>query len=94
MKEKMKNNLWSISIDDYLIIMEEAIVLGKERGKKEGDNLEQEFFEIAKKKGILDKIKHLGQTEMDKDLLIGNMREEGLKILDLDEEKRRIENAF
>jgi hypothetical protein len=94
MKEKMKNNLWTMSIDDYLTIMEEAIVLGKSRGKKEGDNLEQEFFEIAQEKGLIDKIKHLGQTEMDKDLLIGNMREEGLKILDLDEEKRRKENGF
>jgi len=79
------NNIWSISIDDYLTIMEEAIMLGKERGKKEGDNLEQEFFEIAKKKGLINKIKHLGTTEMDKDLLAGNLREEGLKILNLGE---------
>ena len=31
------NNLWSISIEDYLAIIEKAIVLGKERGKKQGD---------------------------------------------------------
>jgi hypothetical protein len=86
------NNIWSISINDYLTIMEEAIILGKERGKKEGDNLEQEFFEVAKKKGLTDKIKHLGTTEMDKDLLCGNLREEGLRILDLNEIKRRKEN--
>ena len=88
------NNLFMLDIDTYIEIMEEAIILGKERGKKEGDNLEIEFFEVAKKKGKLNNIKHLGQTEMEKDLLIGNLREEGLKILDLDEEKRRKQNEF
>ena len=83
------NNLWSINIDDYLTIMEEAIILGKERGKKEGDNLEQEFFEIAKKKGLLDKVKHLGKTDKDIDLIAGNLREEGLKILNMKELERR-----
>jgi len=90
----MKNNLWSISIEDYLIIMEEAIVLGKERGKKEGDNLEQEFFEIAEKKGILNKIKHLGQTDKDIDLLTGDLREQGYKIFNPKEQERRNKNAF
>lgn len=86
------NNLFMLDIDTYIEIMEEAIKLGKERGKKEGDNIEQEFFEIAAKLGKMEKIKHLGQTEMDKGLITGNLREEGLKILDLDEEKRRKEN--
>ena len=86
------NNLYLINPEDYLTIMEEAIKLGKERGKKEGDNIEQEFFEVAKKKGKLNNIKHLGQTEMDKGLITGNLRENGIKIFDLDEEKRRKEN--
>jgi len=86
------NNLYLINPEDYLTIMEEAIKLGKERGKKAGDNLEVEFFEVAEKLGKLNNIKHLGQTEMEKDLLIGNLREEGIKIFDLDEEKRRKEN--
>jgi hypothetical protein len=81
-----------LDIDIYIEIIEEAIKLGKERGKKEGENIEVEFFEVAKKKGKLNNIKHLGQTEMEKDLLIGNLREEGIKIFDLDEEKRRKEN--
>ena len=81
------NHLWQISLDDYLKIMEEAIKLGKERGKKEGDNLEQEFFEVAKK---MNKIpKHLGTTEKDIDLLTGNLRENGLKILNMKEIERR-----
>ena len=86
------NNLYLINPEDYLTIMEEAIKLGKKRGKKEGENIEQEFFEIAAKKNKLDKIKHLGQTEMDKGLITGNLRENGINILDLDEEKRRKEN--
>jgi len=83
------NNLFMLDIDTYIEIMEEAIKLGKERGKKEGENLEVEFFEVAEKLGKLNNIKHLGQTEMDKDLLLGNLREEGIKIFNLDEEKRR-----
>jgi hypothetical protein len=86
------NNLWAISIEDFLTIMDEAIILGKERGKKEGDNVEKEFFEIAKKKGMLDKMKHLGKTEKDIDLLTGDLREEGFKIINLEEEKRKKEN--
>ena len=84
------NNIWTTSISDFLEIYEEAIKLGKERGKKEGDNLEQEFFEIANKKNKIPK--HIGQTEMDKDLLVGNLRENGHKILDIDELNRRKDN--
>ena len=39
-----------------------------------------------------DKINLIGKTEMDKDLLIGNLRENGVKIFDLDEEERRKNN--
>jgi len=88
------NNLFMLDIDTYIEIMEEAIILGKERGKKEGEDISQEFFEVAEKLGKLNNIKHLGQTEMDKDLLIGNLREEKIKIFDLDEEKRRKENEL
>ena len=88
------NNLYLINPEDYLTIMEEAIKLGKERGKKAGDNLEVEFFEVAEKLGKLNNIKHLGQTEMDKGLITGNLRENGIKIFDLDEEKRRKENEL
>ena len=85
------NNIWTLDINTYIEIMEEAIKLGKERGKIEGENLEKEFFEVAEKKGLTNKIKHLGQTELDKDMIVGNLRENGLKILNLDEEKRRKE---
>ena len=75
------NNLYLINPEDYLTIMEEAIILGKERGKKEGDNLEQEFFEVAKKKGI--KIQKLGATELNKEELKEQYKLGGLNILDL-----------
>jgi hypothetical protein len=78
------NNLWTTDLDTYIKIMEEAIILAKQRGKKEGDNIEVEFFEIVQKQGLKDKINHLGTIEMDKDLLLGNLREEThKKILDL-----------
>lgn len=82
------NNVWLINPDDFIEIMEEAIKLGKERGKKEGDNIEQEFFEIAAKKGKLEKIKHLGATELNKKELINEYKSKGLNILDLTKEKK------
>ena len=88
------NNIFMLDIDTYIEIMEEVIKLGKERGKKEGDNLEQEFFEIAEKKGMTNKIKYLGVTDKDKDLLTGELREERFKIFNPDEEERRRKNAF
>ena len=78
------NNLWTTDLNTYIKIMEEAITLAKQRGKKEGDNIEAEFFEIAQKQGLKEKINHLGATEMDKDMILGNLREEThKKILDL-----------
>ena len=87
------NDVWQISIDDYLKIMEQAIVLGKERGKKEGDNLEIEFFEVMKKLGLTKTVKHLGVTDKDSDLITGDLREEGLKILNMNEEERKRRNS-
>jgi hypothetical protein len=75
------NHIWQIDINDYLEIMEGAIALGKKRGKKEGDNLEEEFFIIAKRKNKLPK--HLGATELNKEELIDQYKLAGNKILDL-----------
>jgi len=87
------NNLFLIdNVEDFLEIYEEAYKLAKERGKQEGEDFSVEFFEIAAKLGKMEKIQHLGQTEMDKGLITGNLREKGIKIIDLDEEKRRKEN--
>lgn len=87
------NNLFILDISTYLEIMEDAIILGKARGKTEGDNIEQEFAEVAQKKVLLNKIKHLGTTDKDADLLCGDLREEGLKIINLKEIERRNQNG-
>jgi len=79
------NAVFACSIEDYLTIMEEAVILGKERGKKTGDNLEKEFFEVAKKKNLMPQF--LGKTEQDIDLIAGNLREDGLKILNMREQQ-------
>lgn len=83
------NNLFMMNIGDFLPIFEEAIELAKFRGKKEGENIEPEFFEIMKKHNKQDTMRHLGKTELDKDLLLGNLREEGIKITTIEELKRR-----
>jgi hypothetical protein len=81
----MKNKMFMMSIDIYL----EAIELAQKNGKKVGDSIEKELIEIIKKHK--DEVKYLGETEKDKGLIVGNLREEGLKILDLDERKRQKE---
>jgi len=85
----MLNNLWQISLEDYLIIMPEAIKLGKERGKKEGDNIEQEFMEVAKRLNKLPK--HLGATELTKAEWLEQQKLAGKKVLDLTKEEPKNE---
>lgn len=82
-----ENFVYLVSGQDFTEIYDDAIKLAKKRGKKIGDNIGQEFMEIAKKKNK--KIKCLGQTLMDSDLLTGNLREQGIKVLNLNEEKRK-----
>ncbi|MHA1437893.1 MAG: hypothetical protein ACTSPD_09980 [Promethearchaeota archaeon] len=83
-KNKFKNHLFAINIDTYLEIIE----LAKKHGKKPGDSMQEEFIEVIKKK----KAKYLGGTNKDKDLLTGDLREEGLRILNLDELQRKKDN--
>lgn len=74
---------WTITIDDYIEIYEMA----KKNGKKAGDSMEEEFIEYFKsKKGD---IQLLGTGDKDIDLLTGDMREQGKKVLNLDEIRRR-----
>jgi len=80
---------YSISAEDLIKIYPEAIALATEHGKKTGEDFGEELFEIAKKYGI--KIDKLGETEKDADLLTGDLREEGLKVLNLNEEQRKRE---
>jgi len=90
------NYIYSISAEDLLKIYPEAIELAKQHGKKEGEDFGAEFFEIAKKYNI--NIGGIGKTEQDASLLTGNLREEGKKVLNLNEEieknRRKQENDF
>jgi hypothetical protein len=90
MEENKKLNIvWMANAQTIL----EVIELAKANGKKAGESMEAEVIEIWKKyKDQPEKIQILGLTEQDKDMLLGNLREEGLKILDLDEEARRKKN--
>ena len=77
---------WQLNIGTVLEIYDLAI----KRGKKPGDSVEEEFFEILKQKR--DKFKLLGKTDKDIDLLTGDLREAGLKILNMKEIDRREKN--
>jgi hypothetical protein len=79
-----KNLVWSTDITTLLEIFD----LARCHGKKPGNNVQEEFLEIYKLKP--DKFQILGETNKDLDLLCGNMREEGLKILNLNENKKEI----
>ena len=77
------NDIWITDLDTYLEICELAL----KHGKKAGDSMQEEFDEIRKK--YQDKIKHLSQTEKDVDQITGDLRENGLRILNLNEEERK-----
>lgn len=89
MKEEnpTKQLAYTISFDDFMEIYEEVIKLARLRGKKPGEDIGQEFMEVAytNKK----KVKYLGKTEQDIDMLTGNLRENGLRVLNLNEELRK-----
>ncbi len=85
------NFMYSITAEDLLKIYPEAIELAKKNGKKPGEDFGKEFSEIAKKYNI--NITPLGSTEMDAGLITGNLRENGLKVKNLNEEMENI-NIF
>lgn len=81
--DKKKKYMWSITTEDYL----EVIKLAQKNGKKPGDSIEKELFEVMSKKGK----KPLGTTDMDIDLLTGELREKGFNVLNIKEEERKRE---
>lgn len=83
MKNKKSNYVWTTDV----ITMTEVYELAIKHGKKEGESIEDEFFEVMKKKK--DKFKCLGTTDKDSDLLTGDLREAGLKVLNLNEIERK-----
>jgi len=79
------NDMWLITAEIY----EEIINLALSHGKKAGDSMQEEFEEIRKKHS---EIQHLGSTEKDIDMITGEMRDRGQKILNLNEEERKRKN--
>jgi len=84
------NYIYSINSEDLLKIYSEAVELAKQHGKKTGEDFGEELFEIAKKYNIT--IIPLGSTEKDGSMLTGDLREEGKKILNLNEEMEKRKN--
>jgi hypothetical protein len=80
------NNLQSLFITDIDTILE-IYELAKSRGKKAGENCQEEFDEILKKKP--ERFTYIGDSEQDLDMIGGNLRENGLKILNIKEIERR-----
>jgi len=79
----MSNKIFWTDSETYLKITE----LAKQHGKQQGESMQEEFDEMQKM--YPEKFNFLGTTDMDKDLLLGNLREETkLKILDLTQEKK------
>jgi len=70
-------------IETMLTIFE----LAKKNGKKAGDNCQEEFETILEL--CPEKFTYIGDTDKDIDLLTGDLRERGLKILNIKEIERR-----
>jgi hypothetical protein len=88
---KNKNVVWTANINDIIEIYEEAVKLARERGKKPGDSINQEVVELlAKRKKNL---QCLGTTNKDMDMLTGDLREAGFKVINTEEERRRKKNG-
>ncbi len=83
MEENKKHILWMTDVNTML----EVYQLAKDRGKKAGDSVQDEFIEIMEKKQ--DKFKILGVTDKDIDILAGELRDRKMKILNLKEIDRQ-----
>ena len=75
--------LWQVDIETAIAIYDLALA----HGKKPGENIQEEFLEILSKNK--DKIKLLGETDKDIDLLTGDLRDNGVKILNIHEVDRQ-----
>lgn len=81
-----KNLVFTIkSIDAYF----EVINLALSHGKKPGDSMAEEFAEVAEKHP--DWFEVLGTTDQDIDQITGDLRENGKKVLNINEVQRRAE---
>lgn len=84
----MKNKvLMMLSGQEVLEVYEEAVKRALKNGKKTGESIEEEFFEVMKEKKIAGTI--IGSTDKDIDLLTGDLRESGFKVKNINEELRK-----
>jgi hypothetical protein len=66
-----------------------AYQLGYRNNKKPGEGMAEELLEVSKRHP--EWVTIIGKTSMDADLLAGNMRESGIKVRNLNEEKKNEE---
>lgn len=76
------NKLFSMFIMNIGTVLE-IYDLAKKNGKKVGDDCTEEFKEIYNRDPS--KFIFLGTTDKDKDLILGNLREEGFRINTIEE---------
>lgn len=76
---------YEIDLETYFEVYE----LAKKHGKKPGDSMQEEFEEILKKR---EKIKLIAKVDKDIDMLTGELRGKGLKVLNLKEIDRKKKN--
>lgn len=79
-----KQNMFLINDIDFILKVYE---LGKKHGKKPGDSCKEEFEEMLK----IDPgaVTFLGNTEKDIDMVAGDMREQGTKVVNIAEINRK-----
>jgi hypothetical protein len=64
-----------------------AMQLAYKNGKSAGDGMAEELNEVARRHP--EWVEFLGNTEADADKITGDLREEGMKVLNIEEEKRK-----
>lgn len=69
--------MWSVSLEDYLL----AVELAKKNGKVAGDSIEEEFLFIMKIKNR----KPICETDMTKEELLKDFKEKGIKAVKFDD---------
>ena len=79
----MTNFLWSTNAEMYLKICE----LAARHGKRPGESMEEEMETMRKM--YPDQFVPLGATEKDIDQLTGDLRENGVRVVNLNEEERK-----
>jgi len=78
----INQSLFVVDVDACIEIIE----LATKNEKKQGDHMQEEFDIILKKSP--EKFTYIGNTDLDCDLLVGNLREKGLRIFNMNELKK------